>query len=68
MWLCINTKTIETLPEREIQNGMGEIVKYAFISSTVRGQSIVDRDYETLINDCVNVKADVVGKDEFEEA
>ncbi len=58
--------SFSTLPKAEISNGMGEIIKYAFLSKTVNRQMIERLDYEQIILACLKIKADVVSQDEFE--
>lgn len=62
----VNTEFFETLPEREIQSGMGEIVKYAFISKSVTEQMIKAGANEQLVYHCLKIKRDIVEKDEKE--
>lgn len=73
----IDTSFLSTLPEREIHSGMGEIIKYYFLSGR-RNKSldrsgigrILSKDYksiEKIIYECIKIKISVVEKDEREE-
>ena len=62
----VNTEFFRTLPEREIKSGMGEVIKYAFLSDTVTPQMIKDGATEQLVYECLKIKRDVVEKDERE--
>src|SRR5690606_26397206 len=65
----IFTDFLKTLPEEEFESGLGEIIKYSFIS----GKNGIDlRNYSTISNqliaDCIKVKAAIVQKDEYERS
>ena len=62
----INTGFFKSLPEKEIKNGLGEVVKYAFLSDTVKRSDIgrIDAD---LICKCLEIKRDIVESDEKEQ-
>ena len=60
----INLDTLATLPEREIRCGMGEIVKYAFISKSVHEEMLKEGISEELILSSIGVKAAIVEEDE----
>lgn len=67
--LC-DTSTLSTLPDAEFANGMAEVIKYGVIFDknlfdTVRGGD-VKSDMEEIIARCVELKRDVVAKDEFD--
>ncbi len=62
----INTEYLSTLPNREILSGYGEIIKYAFLSSTLTYEDVKNGNYETLIYKCLKIKNEVVSKDERE--
>jgi 3-dehydroquinate synthase len=59
---------LATLPQRQIRNGMGEVIKYGFISHP----EILDlvkpetQPSEEVIDLCIQAKIDVVEADEFE--
>lgn len=65
----VNLEFLKTLPEKEIRNGLGEIIKYTYISPEFKkkysGGKIADIT-EQLIYDCLKIKADIVEKDELE--
>ncbi len=62
----ISLSALKTLPKKEIDCGMGEIVKYAFLSKTVTADDILGGIDEDLIEKCIMIKADVVKQDEFD--
>ena len=72
----IDIDTLNTLPEREIKSGLGEIVKYGIISDgelfnfiEENAEKILSRDVDALthlIKRSCEIKADVVGQDEKE--
>lgn len=66
-----DTNTLSTLPAEEFANGMAEIIKYGVIFDKglfdkVRGGN-VKSDIEDIIARCVELKRDVVAKDEFDK-
>lgn len=62
----INVSTLKSLPNREVLCGMGEAVKYAFISKTVTPDMLKKGITEELIIECLKIKADIVKEDEFD--
>ncbi|MBR5438862.1 MAG: 3-dehydroquinate synthase [Clostridia bacterium] len=62
----INTEYLQTLPNRELLSGYGEIIKYAFIDASVNYYDVKYGNYETLIYKCLKIKNAVVSKDEKE--
>ncbi len=62
----INTEFLKTLPKKEIKNGLGEVVKYAFLSDSVKKADIKNVDGQ-LIYKCLKIKRDIVEKDEKEK-
>lgn len=62
----INLDFLKSLPEKEIKNGFGEIVKYALIDSRVTADDVKKGVCEELIYKCLCIKKDVVQADEFE--
>lgn len=71
----INSKYLETLPERQIRNGLAEVIKYAFIldksfysylSNIFENGVISSKDFEFMIYKSCKHKAKVVTKDEKE--
>ncbi|MBQ9116630.1 MAG: 3-dehydroquinate synthase [Clostridia bacterium] len=55
--------TFGTLPEREMRNGMAEVIKYAAICAPGLADKL-DGDITEIIGDCVQIKADIVSRDE----
>lgn len=62
----INLDYLSFLPEKEIKNGYGEAVKYALLSRTVSVEDLRGGISEKLIKKCLEIKKDVVEKDERE--
>ena len=62
----INTGFFKTLPEREIKSGMGEVVKYAFLSKSVTLSMIKNGANEELVYECLKIKSNIVERDEKE--
>ena len=65
VYIC--PETLKTLPGREVRCGMGEAVKYAFLSKTVTPELLAGGMTEELIFKCLRIKADIVEKDEFDK-
>jgi 3-dehydroquinate synthase len=72
-FVWINPKFLSTLPQREIKNGMAEILKYAFTFDTKFYDYLVGvfqkginttQNFEHIIYKCCSYKASVVVKDE----
>jgi 3-dehydroquinate synthase len=69
-------ETLNTLDEREIKSGLGEVLKHGVIGDAVlfdicteRATAILERDGETmveLVHRSCRLKADIVGRDERE--
>lgn len=68
--LC-DTDTLSTLPEEEFANGMAEVIKYGVIFDKELFDKVksgdVKSDMENIIARCVELKRDVVAKDEFDK-
>lgn len=73
----VDPEVLATLPERELQSGLAEVVKYGLIETTCMGESglfdwleaSADRlsaYYPEMIQRCVQIKARVVSQDERE--
>lgn len=72
-----DTQFLTTLPKREFNSALGEIIKYAFISgstffdfvdSKLDGNDLSEKKIiSTIIKECVTIKASVVSRDEYEE-
>ena len=66
--VVFDTDTLETLPNENFCDGMGEVIKYAMI----RGEGIeellsdIDENLEEIIARCIKIKRDIVCEDEFE--
>lgn len=60
-----DTDVFATLPERDYNSGFAEVIKYAMIDDSSIFD-MLDYDIEHIIRRCVEIKADVVGEDEFE--
>lgn len=58
----ISVDFLKTLPNRELISGLGEVVKYAFIKKFKDYNDIT----KELIYDCVDIKREIVEKDEKE--
>ncbi len=56
-----DTDALATLPDEMHKAGMAEVIKYGVLSGIN-----LDSDIETLVFDCVSVKADIVKADEFD--
>ncbi len=59
--LC-DTATLDTLPDREMRCGLGEVAKYHFLG----GDDLEDLDFDARVARCVEIKAEVVAADERE--
>ncbi|MBQ8726266.1 MAG: 3-dehydroquinate synthase [Clostridia bacterium] len=59
---CLNS-----LPQREIECGMGEVVKYAFLDCSLKKEDIIRRDYQDIIYKCLQIKRKFVEEDEFDK-
>ncbi|MFC1548533.1 3-dehydroquinate synthase [Candidatus Omnitrophota bacterium] len=67
---------ISTLPQRQVRNGMAEVIKYGIIKSASlfgyleenmhKLMSLDKKTLEKVIYECVKIKARVVEKDEFD--
>lgn len=68
--LC-DTNTFSTLPDEEFANGMAEVIKYGVIFDKELFDKVcggdVKSDMENIIARCVELKRDVVAKDEFDK-
>jgi 3-dehydroquinate synthase len=71
----INTSFLESLPERQIRNGLAEIIKYAFIfdykfynylANLLGNEIISSKDFDYMLYKSCSYKAKVVEKDEKE--
>ena len=64
-----DSRFLDTLPERFINDGMGEAIKYGCIADRELFDGIVDKsiDRAEMIYRCMKIKAEVVEADEFEQ-
>jgi 3-dehydroquinate synthase len=68
----IDTAVLKTLPTRQLQNGMAEVVKYGVIADAKLFAQLEKQPcpgmavLEGIIASCCRIKANVVAKDEFE--
>ncbi|MBQ8002856.1 MAG: 3-dehydroquinate synthase [Clostridia bacterium] len=65
----IDTKTLETLPEREVACGMAEVIKYGAIRDNSLAQKLLTGEYEIgeVIKTCCSIKAGIVENDELDK-
>ena len=64
VYVC--TGFLKTLPEKQVLCGYGEIIKYAFLSDSIKRSDIISADTEELIYKCLKIKKRIVEKDERE--
>ena len=62
----VNVDFLKTLPNREITSGMGEVIKYAFLSNLVNSNDISKGISKELIYNALKIKAEIVENDEKE--
>ena len=62
----ISTSSLKTLPQREIECGFGEVVKYAFLDGEITFEDIKRGDLEDIILKCLKIKRKYVECDEFD--
>ena len=69
----IDIDVLKTLPSREVKSGMAEVIKYAFIKDKTLFDLLVGCTLDTvytkyieIVKTCIEIKADVVQKDEKE--
>lgn len=60
----INASALKTLSNAEMLNGLGEYVKYAYLSDTVCCKNVKNGIDEQAIADCLKVKIELVEEDE----
>jgi len=63
--VLIDSDFLKTLPARQYRNGLAEVLKHAFISD-ISILDLIDGNEDELISRSVQVKMDVVQRDEFE--
>ena len=74
--VLMDVNFLKTLPKRQISNGLGEIIKYGIISDgsffTFLEKNVADlfsfkmKTIASIVSRSAGIKADVVGKDEFD--
>jgi 3-dehydroquinate synthetase len=64
IWIC--DEFLETLPKEEYQSGLGEVLKYGYLSSEINEQIINGNEIKKIIHSCVLFKESIV-KDDFKE-
>ena len=62
----INLDYLNSLPDEQVMCGFGEIIKYAFLSKTIKKEDLNGEINEELIYKCLKIKADIVEADEKE--
>lgn len=63
----VSLSSLSTLPQREVECGFGEIVKYAFLDREVSEGDIKRGITEEIILKCLNIKKRFVENDEFDK-
>lgn len=69
--VIIDPELLETLDEKELKGGMGEVIKYGaiydktFFNYLLNKEEILE-DIENVIKKCCSIKAEIVEKDEFD--
>ena len=64
VYICLSA--LSSLPQREVECGMGEVVKYAFLDSSVTVDDLKNGISEDLILKCLLIKKRFVENDEFD--
>jgi 3-dehydroquinate synthase len=64
--VIIDTEFLKTLPERERQCGLAEVLKYGFILDPTILKDVHVVPIETIVRRCIELKKQVVEADEFE--
>ena len=68
--VLVDVGTLETLPEREFNEGFAEIIKHAIIRDADLFQTLTSfkrgEDLTAIIQRNIEIKADIVSRDEFE--
>ena len=62
----VSLSAFDSLPKREIECGMGEIVKYAFLDESISREDIKNKNWEELVIKSLEIKKKFVEKDEFD--
>ncbi|MBQ9782076.1 MAG: 3-dehydroquinate synthase [Clostridia bacterium] len=61
-----NVSLLKTLPQREINSGLGEIIKYCFLSNDLTIDDIKENNIQNIVYKCIKIKRDIVERDEKE--
>ena len=62
----VASELLQSLPARQVANGMAEVLKYGFIMAPEILEMDPGKDIESLVRRCIECKRDVVEADEFE--
>jgi 3-dehydroquinate synthase len=65
--IWISSEFLESLPNKEIMNGRGEILKYAFLDKPIAELILKKRDQQEIIKACIEFKLKIVEKDPTEK-
>ncbi len=61
-----NVSLLKTLPQREVNSGLGEIIKYCFLSNDLTIDDIKENNLQNVVYKCIKIKRDIVERDEKE--
>lgn len=68
--VLIDSNTLQTLPQRQINSGVSEMIKYGLIASKSLFYKVLNdnifTDIDQYIFDCVSIKKDIIIQDEFD--
>jgi len=68
--VLIDSSTLQTLPENQINSGIAEIIKYGLIASKPLFKALMKQnifeDIDKYILECITIKRDVVLEDEYD--
>jgi 3-dehydroquinate synthase len=67
-YVLIDTKFLETLSQKEVVSGFGELIKYSYMNKLLYLNVLLsDKFYDDkLISECIKIKANIVSEDENE--
>lgn len=73
--VLIDPSVLDTLPDKFIKDGLGEVIKYACIKDasffelllTIKSKQQLFQNLEYIIYTCCNIKKELVEKDEFDK-
>ncbi len=72
-YIIIDPEILQTLPENQIRNGMGEVIKYAIsldknlFSQLEKSNKPLSLLFSEIIDRCVKIKMEIVTKDPYDE-